>query len=257
MPTAPKHLDPDAVALFLDVDGTLLGIRDDPADVRADAGMIGTLEECLDRLSGAMALVSGRSVAELDRIFAPAVFPAAGAHGTELRDPRGKTLKAAHPPLPPEIWVSLEAFAGRQDGLLLERKPGGASLHYRRAPALEAECRQLVETLLGRLGDRFRLIAGKMVFEIAPRAHDKGAAIRSFLEEPPYARRTPVFLGDDVTDEDGFRVVNAVGGMSIRIGDIQASAARYRLPGVAAVMPWLREAILAGAPAQHYGDNRS
>lgn len=257
MPTATDKLNPDDIALFLDVDGTLLGIRDDPSAVFADAKMIGTLAQCFDRLDGAMALVSGRSVAEIDRMFAPAVFPVAGSHGSELRFHRGETVRAAEQGLPQEISARLEAFAARHDGLLLEKKPGGVSLHYRRAPALQAECRQLAEKLLGQLGDSFRLISGKMVFEIAPSAHDKGAAIRTFLQEPPFARRTPVFLGDDVTDEDGFRVVNALGGMSVRIGDIEHSEARYQLADVTAVEHWLREAILAGAPAQCYGENCS
>ena len=257
MPDAPRNLDPDAVALFLDVDGTLLGIRDDPAAVRADAGMIATLEQCFDRLGGAMALISGRSVAEIDRIFAPAVFPVAGAHGSELRGDKGKTIYVADQPLPQGVVSTLERFAARHDGLLLEQKPGGAALHYRRAPGLEAECRRLAEQLLDELGDAFRLIAGKMVFEIAPRTHDKGVAIQAFLQGPPFAGRTPVFLGDDVTDEDGFRVVNALGGLSIRVGDIQRSEARRRLADVAAVEPWLCEAILAGMPRQQQGGSHS
>ena len=248
MPTAPDNLDPDAVALFLDVDGTLLAIRDNPADVTADCALIGTLEACFDRLGGAMALISGRSVAEVDRIFAPAVFPVAGAHGSELRGSDGRIANAVDEPLPPAALDALEAFAARHDGLLLEHKRGGASLHYRLAPMLQAECRQLVDELLEGLGDSFRLIAGKMVFEIAPRAHDKGAAIRQFLAAPPFAGRTPVFLGDDVTDEDGFRVVNELGGLSIRVGDTGNSEARYQLHSVVAVQPWLRKAILAGVP---------
>jgi trehalose 6-phosphate phosphatase len=248
MPAAPRNLDPDAVALFLDVDGTLLGIRDDPSDVSADRGLIGTLEACFDRLDGALALISGRSVAEVDRIFAPAVFPVAGAHGSELRGSDGCVVSAVDAPLPQAALEALETFAAAHEGLLLERKRGGVSLHYRRAPALETECRRLVDELLVGLGNAFRLIAGKMVFEIAPSAHDKGAAIRQFLEAPPFAGRLPVFLGDDVTDEDGFRVVNELGGLSVRVGDIEHSEARYRLHGVAAVQSWLREAILDRAP---------
>ena len=248
MQTAPDNLDPDAVALFLDVDGTLLAIRDNPSDVTANRALIGTLEACFDRLDGAMALISGRSVAEVDRIFAPAIFPVAGAHGSELRGSDGRTVSAVNAPLPQATLEALEAFASRHDGLLLERKRGGASLHYRRAPALQTECRRLVDELLAGLGDSYRLIAGKMVFEIAPSAHDKGAAIRQFLQAPPFKGRSPVFFGDDVTDEDGFRVVNELGGLSVRIGDTGNSEARYWLQGVAAVQSWLCEAILDHAP---------
>ena len=257
MPTVPENLDLDALALFLDVDGTLLAIRDDPADVSAGSALIGTLEACFDRLGGAMALISGRSVAEVDRIFTPAVFPVAGAHGSELREGDGETVSAVDQPLPRDVLATLEAFTLRHDGLLLEHKRGGVSLHYRQAPALEAECRALANQLVDELGDAFRLIAGKMVFEIAPSAHNKGAAIRTLLEKPPFAGRTPVFIGDDATDEDGFRVVNELGGVSIRVGDIDQSAARHRIAGVADVSAWLRETILEEPSDVRYGDQRS
>lgn len=255
MRTAPHDLDTDNLALFLDVDGTLLEIRDDPADVCADGELIDLLEQCLDRLDGAMALISGRSAKEIDRIFAPAVFPVAGAHGSERRGHDGKVSNAVDRPPSREALAPLETLVARHTGLLLEHKHGGVSLHYRRVPALETECRRAVEEVLAELGDSFRLIAGKMVFEIAPRAHDKGAAIRAFLEESPFAGRVPVFVGDDVTDEDGFRAVNKLGGVSIRIGDIEQSEAQYCLEGVVAIRPWLREAILAREPRRGYGDS--
>ena len=254
---APDKLDPNAVALFLDVDGTLLEIRNNPSDVSADASLIGRLDACFKTLGGAMALVSGRSVAEVDRIFAPAVFPVAGAHGAELRVDGGEILTIPHDPLPRDALVPIQELAAAHEGLLLEFKRGGVSLHYRRAPELEGKCRERVTRVMAEIGDAFRVIAGKMVFEIAPSAYDKGAAIRAFLEKPPFADRLPVFLGDDVTDEDGFRVVNELSGMSIRIGDIQRSAARYQLDDVAAVRPWLDHALLVDHHRQHYGDTRS
>lgn len=257
MPMAPDKLDPNAVALFLDVDGTLLEIMNNPADVSADANLVGLLEACFKSLGGAMALVSGRSVAEVDRMFAPASFPVAGAHGAELRIDGGKIVTVAHDPLPEDALAPIQELAAAHEGLLLEHKRGGVSLHYRRAPELESECRELVTRVMAEIGDAFRLIAGKMVFEIAPGAYDKGAAIRTFLENPPFTGRIPVFLGDDVTDEDGFRVVNELAGMSIRIGDIERSAARYRLDNVAAVRPWLDRALLVRPQQQHYGDTRS
>jgi trehalose 6-phosphate phosphatase len=256
MPTAPDKLDPNAVALFLDVDGTLLEIRNNPFDVSADASLVGLLEACLETLGGAMALISGRSVAEVDRIFAPAVFPVAGAHGAELRIDGGEIVTVAHEPFPKDALLPVQELAAAHEGLLLEYKRGGVSLHYRRAPELEGECGELVTRVMAEIGNAFRLIAGKMVFEIAPSAYDKGAAIRAFLKKPPFANRLPIFLGDDVTDEDGFLVVNELSGMSIRIGDIERSAARYRLDDVAAVRPWLERVLLVNQQ-QHYGDTRS
>ena len=254
---APDKLDPNAVALFLDVDGTLLEIRNNPSDVSADASLVGLLGACFETLGGAMALVSGRSVDEVDRIFAPAVFPVAGAHGAELRFDGGEIVTIAHEPLPRDALAPIQELAAAHEGLLLEYKRSGVSLHYRRAPELERECRELITRVMAEIGDSFRLIAGKMVFEIAPGAYDKGAAIRAFLEKHPFADRVPVFLGDDVTDEDGFGVVNELSGMSIRIGDIEHSAARYRLDDVAAVQPWLDHVLLVDQHRQHYGDTRS
>lgn len=244
MTSPPPILDTTAVALFLDVDGTLLHIRDNPADVAADRGLVEMLQACFSKLGGALALISGRSIAEVDRIFEPFAFPVAGAHGAELRGAGNPAKSARETSLPGQSISALEAFAAQAEGLLLERKKGGVSLHYRRAPELEDECRRFVGELLEELGAGFRLIAGKMVFEIAPADHDKGAAIRSFMEQPPFAGRAPVFIGDDVTDEDGFRVVNELGGISIRVGDSSNSAARNRLPDEAAVRGWLGDAIL-------------
>lgn len=257
MPLASDKLDADDVALFLDVDGTLLPIRDNPADVIACDALIRTLEQVFERLDGAMALVSGRSIADVDRIFTPAVFPVAGAHGAELRRSNRGGVAATDVALPQNVLTSMEEFAARHDGLLLEYKPGGVSLHYRRAPALESACRNLMNQCLDVLGDEFRLIAGKMVFEIAPGSHNKGAAIRSFLEGRPFAGRRPVFVGDDVTDEDGFRIVNDLGGVSIRVGGTARSEARYQLPAVADVRPWLRNAILAQQSNMPNGGSRT
>lgn len=230
--------------MFLDVDGTLLEIRDNPSDVSADSELTELLEACFDVLDGAMSLVSGRSIAEVDRIFSPSVFPVAGAHGAELRVDGGAVTRVANEALPDNVLCTLEAMAQRDGRLLLEKKRGGASLHYRRAPELEAECRQTIDALLAELGDTYRLIAGKMVFEIAPAAHNKGAAVESFLEQPPFAGRLPVFVGDDVTDEDGFAAANRHGGISIHVGGARDTAARYSLPDVAAVHDWLRVAVL-------------
>lgn len=241
---APDKIDASAAALFLDVDGTLLDIRDNPSDVSADGELVDILEACFHTLDGAVSLISGRSIVEVDRIFSPLVFPVAGAHGAEQRVGSGPTISLASEALPDGVMSSLEAMAQSYDGLILEKKRGGASLHFRMAPELELKCRQTVDALLAKLGDTYRLIAGKMVFEIAPAAHDKGAAITAFLSHAPFAGRTPVFVGDDVTDEDGFAAVNRLGGISIRVGEAAETEAKFFLPDVASVRDWLRTAIL-------------
>jgi len=248
MPAAPDILDANAVAVFLDVDGTLLEIRDDPSEVRADDELIAVLRACEIELDGALSLVSGRSIDEVDRIFAPAVFPVAGAHGAELRFSENEKIGASVNALPEHAVEAVEAFVDGKDGLLVEHKRGGVSLHYRRAPQLESQCRRFIDSLVATLGEAFRLIDGKMVLEIAPGANDKGAAIRAFLAHSPFAGRRPVFVGDDVTDEDGFREVNELAGVSIRIGDAGQTAATYRLPDVSSARLWLQQAILGGRP---------
>jgi len=155
--------------------------------------------------------------------------------------------------LPDSVTGHLAAFADAHDGLLLERKHGGVSLHYRRAPTLEAACRDAVADVLAVVaGNGYRLIAGKMVLEIAPRGHDKGAAIRTFLSCSPFAGRKPLFAGDDVTDEDGFRVANELGGGSVRVGAIEGSEARHALPDVAALRQWLSSMATEAATDEEY-----
>jgi len=232
-------IDPHQSALFLDVDGTLLDIVDHPADVVADDQLVHSVLAAQERLAGAIALVSGRTLAELDRIFAPASLPAAGTHGTEIRLPDGRVEHAGTVPIGGDIVARLKEVADRHPGLLLELKDGGVALHYRRAPQLETEARGAIDDALDAAGTDFRLIDGKMVLEIAPRAHHKGAALERFMRDPAYADRRPVFFGDDVTDEDGFAAVNAMGGISIKVGPLQGSAARYSVPDVGAVRCWL------------------
>ena len=241
MSRPPDRISAAETALFLDVDGTLLDIQEEPSSVRANTELIAMLERIASELDGALALVSGRSLPEIDRVFAPSAFPAAGAHGSEIRV-AGKALDGDPPPNVPEgVRQEAQAFAEDHDGLLLEHKSNGFSLHYRRVPELETASRDFARGLLARLGDDFRLIDGKKVLEIAPRAHSKGEAIRTLLEHEPFRNRRPIFVGDDVTDEDGFRAANELDGLSVRVGDIRSSAARYCLPDVAAVHRWLEQ----------------
>ncbi len=237
----PGRLDAAHHALFLDVDGTLVEIESYPDRVRADERMRDRLLRLSRRLEGALALVSGRTIAALDRIFAPLSLPAAGGHGAELRAADGLVVSATPLQLPDTVQAKLGRFAAAHDGLLLEPKPGGATLHYRRAPELENECRRLVQGLLAELGDEYRIIEGKMILELMPLAASKGEAVQALMRRPPFAGRRPVFVGDDVTDEDGFRAVNALGGLSVRVGDLAGSDARYALADVAAVCRWLDE----------------
>ena len=239
MPAPPDNLELSNLALFLDVDGTLLDIEEHPADVRADQALIALLQRLSERLDGALSLISGRTVADIDRIFAPARFAAAGGHGAELRLHPDDDVSSAQWSLPASILDRIRGFVENSPGLLLEEKRGGVSLHYRRAPELEEQCTTFVQSLLPEIEKDFRLIAGKMVFEFAPQEHHKGAAIGEMMQQAPFTGRRAVFIGDDVTDEDGFRAVNARAGIAIRVGGSNGSEAHYSLPDVAAVHRWL------------------
>ena len=239
MPKLPTTIDRARTALFLDVDGTLLEIRDRPEEVAASRDLVVMLERLSTGLDGALSLVSGRPITDIDRIFAPARFPAAGAHGAEIRLHPEDEVETTTTSLPDSIMAALVEFAGSHEGLLLEKKRGGASLHYRMAPDLERQCRALVDTLMDEIGNDFRLIPGKMVFELAPRGHNKGEAIVAMMKRSPFDGRRPVFVGDDVTDEDGFVAVNRMDGISVRVGNNQDSAAAFTLDSVAAVRRWL------------------
>jgi len=226
-------------AFFLDIDGTLLDIAETP-----DAAEAGRREKSLVRklheaAGGALALVSGRSLAAIDELFAPLEVAAAGQHGVERRDAHGRVHRGSYPRS--RLQRAAEAvrdFAGAHDGLVFEDKGASFALHYRLAPELEQAAHAVVRKAAASLGDWVEVQPGKRVIELKPAGRDKGMAIEEFLKEEPFAGRTPVFIGDDVTDEDGFRVVNRAGGHSIKVGEGRTQA-RWQLAGPSAAREWL------------------
>jgi trehalose 6-phosphate phosphatase len=226
-------------AFFLDIDGTLLDIEGHPDDVRigrAELDLVGGLHRATD---GALALVSGRPLMGIDLLFDPLKLPIAGQHGAERRDARGRrhrhrfAVEALHRAAAP-----VRRFVARNEGLIFEDKGASAALHYRLAPQLEAAARAVVEEAVRSSAGALELQLGKMVFELKPMGVDKGRAIEQFMQEAPFAGRVPVFLGDDVTDEFGFRVVNRLQGHSIKVGP-GPTGARWRLDNPAAAKAWL------------------
>ena len=243
--TGPLPPWPDRPALFLDFDGTLLELAPEPHLVRPSPELTALLPALRPATDDAVALVSGRRIEEIDRILAPHRFAAAGVHGLERRDAAGATLRMqVNERGLARVRAALAPFVAGHAGLLLEDKVRTIAIHYRRRPDLADEVRRVVASLEP-LPPDLELLPGRMVFEIKPRAADKGRAIAAFTQEPPFRGRTPVFVGDDVTDEAGFAVVNALGGVTVKVSD-GATAARFRLRGVRAVLDWLERAI---APA--------
>ncbi|HSN69995.1 MAG TPA: trehalose-phosphatase [Steroidobacteraceae bacterium] len=229
-----------AWALFLDVDGTLLDIVESPDAVHVPEALSHTLAAAAEREDGALALVSGRSLAQLDRLFAPHRFCAAGLHGLERRTAAGQILRPAIPHARLDAArVRLARFADEHEGLLLEDKGLSLALHFRRAPELESAARDAMQTLLAELGPDLQVQEGKCVLELKPAGATKRTAIEAFMNEPPFEGRLPVFAGDDVTDEDGFAAVNELGGYSIRVGAEAPTQARCRVDSVAALRDWL------------------
>jgi trehalose 6-phosphate phosphatase len=192
-----------------------------------------------ERLAGALALVSGRNLADLDRLFFPLRLPAAGAHGAERRTAAGRVdVRHDAAALIPALSL-LEAWVGAHPGTLLEDKQGSLALHYRAAPELEAAARVAAAAAVSRVGPEFHVQEGKKVLEIKPTAVSKGAAIAQFMTERPFAGRRPVFVGDDLVDEDGFTVVNRLGGHSVAVGVERPTNARWRVADEGHVLRWL------------------
>jgi trehalose 6-phosphate phosphatase len=228
----------DDWALFLDVDGCLLEFADAPDAVMVPPPLPALLERLGRRLDGALALVSGRALSSLDTLFAPLRLTAAGLHGLERRS---TVATVAAPPRSPSLQAVHEearTLAGGFPGALVEDKGVALGLHWRRAPHAADTLRAFAEAALPRLPG-YRLQHGDHVVELRPAEGDKGAAIRALLEEPPFRGRVPVFAGDDITDESGFAVINAHGGISVLVGDRAPSAAHYGLRDPADVLDWL------------------
>jgi trehalose 6-phosphate phosphatase len=230
------------VALLLDFDGTLVEIAPLPDSVNLDRRIPAALEALRNSLGGALALVSGRPISFLDQILAPHQFDAAGLHGAQIRMAGEIRSQSQVPGSMREATRELVRFANSQVGIIVEDKRISVAVHWRLAPHLQDEALALMRAIALRMGPEVRLQEGKSVAELVPAGASKGGAIAWLMSQPPYAGRTPVFIGDDVTDEAGFEAVNAMGGLSIRIGEGDTCATR-RLASPTA----LRSIILAAA----------
>jgi trehalose 6-phosphate phosphatase len=226
-------------ALFLDVDGTLVELAEHPHAVYVEPQLIDELGRLQRLAGGAVALVSGRSVSELDRLFAPLHLAVAGQHGAELRHANGKTdLERPRIAAAATARGALVALAARHPGLYFEDKGVALALHYRRAPQLEALVESAIADVARRSSGEFVMQNGKMVRELVPHGKNKGGAIGQLMHEPPFAGRTPVFLGDDVTDEDGFALVRKLSGHAIKVG-AGTTVAPHCIASVRRVRSWL------------------
>jgi trehalose 6-phosphate phosphatase len=225
------------VALFLDLDGTVAPFAATPAAVGPDPDRNALLSRLGNRLRGRVAIVSGRSIADVDRILSRAVLAVAGVHGLERRLACGsRVVFPAHPKLG-TAYVALSQFATANPGLLLENKGHSVALHYRTIPGLEQAVRGMARRLAIETG--LSLQEGEMVAELRSPGPDKGDAICAFMSERPFAGAYPLFVGDDLTDEHGFAAVSQIGGAGVLVGPARGTQATWRLDGVPEVLDWL------------------
>jgi len=241
----PATLHARECALFLDVDGTLLEFATCPNGVAIDAELRQLLAGLVQCSRGALALVSGRSIANLDALFKPLRLPLSGLHGFERRNAAGKLSRSVSPERGTlrEARRLMHELAAQDARLVLEDKRFALALHYRRAPALENLILPAVQSIAVRLGERLEVRRGRMVAELLPRGVNKASAIAEFMAEPPFTGRRPLFVGDDLTDESAFEWVNAAGGLSVAVDVSRPTAAQTRLQSVGEVRAWLRRLL--------------
>jgi trehalose 6-phosphate phosphatase len=223
-------------ALYLDFDGTLTDIAPHPDLVEVRDELPGQLRALQRHLHGAVAIITGRQLGVVDELIAPLQIPAAGLHGAELRHGDGVIRGVRPAPGLPALLRDLHAHFAGQPGIFIEDKATGVALHYRQAPALADECQRTLQRLLP---EGLDMITGHMLVEARPVGVNKGQALKTLSERPPFAGRTPVFVGDDVTDEDAFHAAKALGGHGIKVGQGETTA-RYRCRDVQAVHDWLQ-----------------
>ena len=225
-------------ALFLDFDGTLVDIASQPDAVRVEDGVVPALQSLHHCLQGALAIITGRTLADIDHYLAPLRLNVASEHGAQHRhlSATGVARSVSSPDLR-ATEQRLKAALLQYPGLLLETKTAGLALHYRHAPALESICSKLMDDI-ARDMPGMEILRGKCVLELKPAGPNKGRAVQEFMQLPAFKGRTPIFVGDDVTDEAAFVAVQQLGGVGIKVGH-GTSVAAMRCESAAQVRAWL------------------
>lgn len=244
LPEPPLALLEQA-SLFLDFDGTLVAIAERPDGVVVDQRLERLMATLTRLLDGRLAVISGRAMADIDRLLTRGSLPVGASHGIELRFPGGRQAEPPRPRGLDQIVTSMRALQADYPQIIVEEKPFGVALHYRQAPEAEEACRALAAQLAQR--DGVALQTGKMVFELRAAGHDKGTALEALMADPKMHATRPIFIGDDDTDEAGFAAATRLGGAGILVGPPRATAATYHLADVPAVLSWLERATAVEA----------
>ena len=235
---------PSRYALFLDLDGTLLDIAATPSEVVVPLGLTALLARITEGLDGALAILSGRQLEEIDALLAPLKLVGAGVHGAELRVSAAEPIVRVAASLPGSLIDQALQIANDMPGIIAEPKGPGLALHYRKAPELKAVLEARLRLLLSRYADALVLCPGRKLFEIIPAGHSKGTALETLLKLPPFAGRLPVMIGDDVGDVPALAAAQRRGGFGLRVAGEQFAASSADLAGPAGVLRWLHQ--LAG-----------
>lgn len=219
-------IDLTTSAVLLDVDGTLLDIAARPADVVVPKRLKRALGTLLRTTEGAVAFVSGRPLSDLDRLFAPLKLAAVAVHGAELRLAGEEVPSRSEPPLGSDLRGKFHAFVSDLDGILIEDKGYSLALHYRQAPEhAETLRRAVADTLAAYPNNPIEVLPGKDVIEVKSAAFNKGTGIRTLMTYPPFRGRTPLFIGDDITDQAAFAVLPEFGGLGFSVGHVVSGLA--------------------------------
>lgn len=226
------------LALFLDLDGTLLDFAETPDRVDVPASLPQVLMDLAALLGGAVAILSGRPIGAIEALLGATPIALSGVHGAEIRI-LGESPRSFAPKIPDALRQEVLALADRWPKLLIEDKGAAIAVHVRQAAELSGAVADSLQRLVRRFGPDHQVMAGHAVFEIKSRTCSKGTALREFMRQRPFAARLPVFLGDDTTDEDGFAAAAALGGHGIAVGARPSLAAHWRLPGPTEARRWL------------------
>jgi trehalose 6-phosphate phosphatase len=228
-------------ALFLDVDGTLLDISPTPEQVSVPPQLVATLQRLRDAFGGAVALLTGRQVAETDRLFAPLELVTAGVHGTELRHSFGGPVEFLSPPIPADAIAALRRIAQSFPGVRVEPKGPGVAVHYRSAPATRDALNAALAGFIAERAPPLALCRGRMVFELVPQGFSKARALDALVAKPPFAGRRPVMIGDDAGDEGAFSTAERLAGRALRVAGEHFRGSRTDFADAASVRLWLAE----------------
>jgi trehalose 6-phosphate phosphatase len=236
-------------AMFLDVDGTLLDFAETPDQVVVPPDLIDTLGSLYGHLGGAIALVSGRPIADLDRLFKPLRLPAAGQHGAELRETaHGEAIKAPPPACLTAVIAELHRFAASRPGILVEDKNASVAVHYRMAPQYRDQIEAFTRAAVAANDEEMEMLEAVMAFDVKPRSVNKGLAVAWFMQRTPFYGRVPVFVGDDLTDEYGFAAAQSHGGYAIQVGTSRPRVAPWHIAAPADLRQWLQAGVPVHGP---------